>query len=957
MTLYALPPSNPLIPSLATFIRSSGTALADWHILLPNRRACRALRDELMRQQGGTAMLLPLIQPVGEEDSALSLIAHPDAAPIPPAAHPMERALVLARIIKAAHADWSMARCLALGSDLGQLIDRAIREAVPFEALMDLVDADYADHWQVTLSFLKEVMVSIWPDYLKTNHRVDTATQKQAMIKSLTKRIAVTGLDKPTLLAGIALNTDDMVALARAITHDDHGLVVLDGLMPNMDVDDLDHLDETHPSWSQWRFLQDMDKTPSDIPLLPTAATDTRDRLVTSWMRPAETTLRWRESPIPDGALNDISLCVCQDREEEALTIAIALREVLEKPGKTAALVTPDRMLAARVCAMMRRWGVTLDDSGGEPLHATPLGAWALSILDSILAGDDPSHALPVFKSSFAAGGTDWPIDTPLRDRVREWEVWTRLSERARKGPEPETMTRLMPLLDPLKTGHQDIQSWLTAHVTVMQAVAALPGQGVETGASRLWVGPTGEALASLMRDLLSHQHLLAGLDLVGYRAVLAYFMAQQSVRPPFGTHPRLSVLGLIESRSIHPDRVILGGLNEGVWPALPPHDPWMSEAMRQKAGFLPAAQMIGQAAHDFMMRLSASEIIMTRAARVEGKPSLPSRFLSRLDTWLRADGKSLDILLKEGDQWLALAREYEKRHPDTQPIIRAQRPVGQARPEDFPKTLPVTKVELLSRDPYSFYAQRILGLYPLPPLAAPAGAMEKGIAWHSVMEHWLRVYPDGALPETAHETLHQLAQDILGAPDQPLIARTVWLSRFIALIPALVEQERDWRTRNSVQSFVEREGEAHLIGQTNLSAKADRIDRLREGGWAVIDYKTGTIPSTKDMAEGRKVQLTLEASILNAGGFKGIQGTARSLVYRRLAKDMNTSILDQDVETTAQFVLDRLRGLVASYLEAGRSYPSCPYGFKQDFLPPAAREYDHLARVLEWSGVEEDAA
>ena len=101
-----------------------------------------------------------------------------------------------------------------------------------------------------------------------------------------------------------------------------------------------------------------------------------RERLVSEALRPAATTERWRRSRMRDGfetraepALADVGMIEAANAEEEALAIAVALREAVETPDKTAALVTPDRALARRVVAALERWNVAADDSGGDALR------------------------------------------------------------------------------------------------------------------------------------------------------------------------------------------------------------------------------------------------------------------------------------------------------------------------------------------------------------------------------------------------------------------------------------------------------------------------------------------------------------------------------------------------------------------------------------------------------------
>jgi ATP-dependent helicase/nuclease subunit B len=95
----------------------------------------------------------------------------------------------------------------------------------------------------------------------------------------------------------------------------------------------------------------------------------------------------------------------------------------------------------------------------------------------------------------------------------------------------------------------------------------------------------------------------------------------------------RVAIWGLLEARLQRRDLMILAGLNEGVWPAPPGEDPFLSRAMRAKLGLPSVDQRIGLAAHDFAQLANAPNVVLTRALRRDGSPTFASRWLWRLQT------------------------------------------------------------------------------------------------------------------------------------------------------------------------------------------------------------------------------------------------------------------------------------------------------------------------------------
>src|SRR5204863_2753731 len=91
----------------------------------------------------------------------------------------------------------------------------------------------------------------------------------------------------------------------------------------------------------------------------PAAPLNARAALLSEAMRPARTTERWHRfmagvrSKQMAQALAGVAILEAPGAEDEAEAVALVLREVVEMPGRTAALVTPALELARRVAARL----------------------------------------------------------------------------------------------------------------------------------------------------------------------------------------------------------------------------------------------------------------------------------------------------------------------------------------------------------------------------------------------------------------------------------------------------------------------------------------------------------------------------------------------------------------------------------------------------------------------------
>jgi len=516
-------------------------------------------------------------------------------------------------------------------------------------------------------------------------------------------------------------------------------------------------------------------------------------------------------------------------------------------------------------------------------------------------------------------------------------------------------LTRLadlaQPFADLLAQAPTPLGTLLAAHVAFAERLA---DDGQSDGARRLWHGEAGDAAAGFVADLKAAADGVPPLDGRDYGELLHTLMAPVAVRPAYGRHPRLAIWGPLEARLQHADRLVVGGLNEGSWPPEVAADPWMSRPMRLAFGLPPAERRIGLAAHDFAQAFCAPQVVLTRSARVEGTPAVPSRWLLRLDAVLAAGGLPDGAkALAPVDDWLAWHAALERpagaepgRAPEPRPPVAAR-----------PRRLWATAIETLMRDPYAVYARHVLGLEALPPIDADPGAADYGSIVHAALDAFLKAHRQGPLPADSLERLRQLGR----ASFARTLARpgvwAFWWPRFERVAAWFVAHETARRAGLS-ETWSEVEGElsfAAPAGAFTLLARADRIDRLADGTLAVIDYKTGAAPSAKEVAAGFAPQLPIEAAIAQRGGFPGIPGRpVGQLLYWRLKGGLPAGeerAAGDDPGRLAGQALAGVERLVGTFDDPQTPYRARPHPDKA----PKYSDYLHLARVKEWAGGDDE--
>jgi ATP-dependent helicase/nuclease subunit B len=806
---------------------------------------------------------------------------------------------------------------------------------------------------------------------------IDVAERRVRLLRRLAQQWTQAPPAVPLIAAGSTGTAPAAAALMAAVARAPRGLVALPGLDRELAEDAWDRVGEQHPQGAMKRLLARVGVARAEVRTWPggpaTANGRWRRRLIQEALRPAEATADWRDQiaklrqdappqagdPIALG-LEGLAVIAGRGEEDTALIAALLLRETLQTPGKTAALITPDRDLARRVSAQLSRWGVVVDSSAGEPLSRSPVGVLMGLLARAAMDPCDPVRLLSILKHSFTRLGLAAEArQAGLRAlerrglrgaRPRDWAELEARLQSAGEAQAAELLERTRQALAPASPGPEPLGAAVRARglTEALEALAADAGGRL----GGLWAGPAGEAAAGLISALIEQSEGLPPITPAGFVQLLDGLMGGETVRLGAGSHPRLSILGAIEARLVRADRVILAGLEEGVWPQGAPIDPLLSRPMRAALGLPPPERRIGLAAHDFAQAACAPEVYLLHSERREGAPAVESRWLWRLKTLARGAGLALP-----GRPELALWTQALDAPGPYAPLARTQfAPPLAARPT----RLPVTQAEALTRDPYAVYARYVLALYPLERPDEPMEARARGTAIHRAFERFAKAWPRELPPDAAarFEDLYLAALIEAGAPPSAL-AREQALAREAGQWVAEAESRR---RAGGVALAIEQEGRLtfDVCGRPfTLTAKADRIELDRAGYGHVLDFKTGKVPSEKEVERGFSPQLTLTAAILAEGGFAEL-GPRRpgDLVYLRVTgrrpagEEIIRGVRGDDSAGLAAKALDGLKALLGRFADSGYPYRSRT---APQFVKDRAGDYDHLARVLEWSASGEE--
>ncbi|MEN9926311.1 MAG: double-strand break repair protein AddB, partial [Pseudomonadota bacterium] len=603
--------ADALVAGLIPRYAEKELGLARLTLLLPSSRAVRIVTEAFVRLSGG-GMLLPRMAAVGDLDldETLGPLLDPLGAEseVPPAADPTRRWLRLADLLREELGpDAPKAPgLLRLAFETGRTMDRLTVEGLELGDLLDEriagIVGDLASHWQQSTRTFARVQAR-WLAELAERGEVDAPERRNRLFAHAARRWRERPPAHPVVAAGVTSASPALAGLLRVASELPQGAVILPDLDLSLDEAVWQSLGSAgipagegeapfgerdalaHPQYHLKLLLNRMGVNRGEVDAWHragmAAAPPERSRAISNLFLPPEGSAGWVDLKPDQRRLSGVRLMESAHPGEEAQAIALLIRQALEVPEKRVALITPDRGLAGRVVAHLKRWDIVADDTAGRPLPQTPAGRILLLLAEVAAEQAAPVPLLSLLTHPLAGAG----------EGRAAWLDNARALDLALRGPRPSP--GLEPLAEIVREQARrgkgtDIAAWWDGvqailapllaeedEVALGTALARLAEAGEALCGTRLWAEADGRSLSAWLEELRGAADQagtrLAVKDLPG---VLRDAMDRVSVRPPWGGHPRVAIYGLLEARMSRADLVICAGLAEGTWPAAPSPEP-----------------------------------------------------------------------------------------------------------------------------------------------------------------------------------------------------------------------------------------------------------------------------------------------------------------------------------------------------------------------------------------------
>lgn len=937
MTLYNIPLGSSFLKTLADGIierfSDDPIRMGQSVVLLPTRRGCISLKDILQKKAKERSLILPRIYALADLEQNPILPGLP-IIEIPKTISKWERLGKLAHLVQQFLRQRNLCDSIAvaykLAKELSVLLDECYISNISLKNIETLFQSDFSIYWQQNLSFL-QIISDFWPVILKERGLVETVVQHQHNLRYICSQWSPSF---PVILAGTTGTRPATAELAKKVLQFPQGMVVL----PGYDVAiNGKAIPATHPHYTLSHFVTYLEAGDS-IEWYPNRTQEARakSKFLVEAMAPIlshNTILTQVERQIIE---KDVTPIDCDSGDEEAMIIAALLRQTYEVQDKTAVVITPDQGLTKKIQSYLRRWEIEVNISSGTPLGDTVVGTF-LTLVSCLSIDMKVIDWLSLLKHPLFLKNEDRHMHL---QKVRQLELEVYRKRRIDNITNLDLLPKelrcwyqaLLEKVHPLlyKKPKQSFLDYLRLHQQVAESIAG----------KFLWLNDDGEVAKVFVEDLLSQVETFPSLTWGDYKGLFHQLMQVESVHNKKGIGSPLRILGTLEARQVEADVVILASLNEGSWPQTIEDGPWLSNNMRVKLGLPDLNRRLGLAAHDFCLSFAASRVFLTRSKQNQGVVTTPSRMWQRFHTVAKING----LFFQPMTHLKKLVKDLDTPHSISPSEPPRPQPVRYMKPDQ----LSVTDIERLMRDPYSVYARKILRLKKLESLDQTLSGREWGQLVHLCLERAFTAY-NQVSSINFMETLIQVGKTVFSPYFEDIVVRIFWWNRYLQICK--------WVQRIISSSFDNLEGlKTEVMGTLELKVGeelltlktiADRIDSWGNGHYHIIDYKTGVLPTIKDVEAAFSPQLILEGLILMDGGFQGLQASTIESFYWGLKGGAEGGVIKK-IDNYVQLLEEAKRGLLALldyFYKDEAVYLSCPWGEDKATF----KHYFHLARVEEW--------
>jgi ATP-dependent helicase/nuclease subunit B len=717
-------------------------------------------------------------------------------------------------------------QAIKIASNLQNLFDEIEREEIDLKKLDEIDDSDLSQHRQLTLDFLKNFNVQIKNSLLRKNIFFPVAYQNfiiQKFIYLLEKH----GSKSQIIIAGSTGSISFSKKLIKTISRQTNGHVILYGLNAG------NFKQENHSQFFLNQLINFLEIKKESVKEIANSefclSDDIRQDMLSLLMLPSEEITKWQKVEVmldakkaSEDLSKNIQIVEAKNEIEESKLIAIILAENFRQQ-KTAALITNNHKLATLVKSELERFSISFNDTRNLGIFDSKLINFLLLIFDVIESNFNSHSLLALLKNPLCFYSLD-------KKTLAEFEIKILRQDR--------TNLTLAGIQEKLKSLNEkkleDFFEEFLNKVDLHSLIKSAENLSQKSWQELLESDPAKIELLDFFKKLES-QNLLGNLEnfLATFKTLLAqisYFQKSDSTAP-------IQILSTLEARLLNHDLVIIGSLNEGDFPTIEAEN-WLGKKIKKDLEIDRDAKKFGQSAYDFCNYLSNKSVILTRCKNRDNMLLIESPFLLKFKTLC----KKIGVKINHGEKYFSLLREMN--NVETREI-RAQNP--KPKVELRPKKFSITEISKLIANPYEIYAKKILQLHELKKIDFEPSYSEFGSFVHEALEKFIK--------DSETKNFLKIFEKYFPSEE----AKLIWWPKFENIFSDFAKENEQFLNR---KNYLEVPVKLSL-GKFLISGKIDRITFDDAENVEIFDYKTGQIPTIKNVICGIEPQLTIAALAL----------------------------------------------------------------------------------------------
>ena len=931
---------------------SNQMELSNLVVLLPSRRSCNELKKVFLENSDKQAVLLPNIKAIGDISYDELLLEKIDLNVLKtfkeiarPVSNTKYKLLMIKQLLNF-NKNLNVGQAINLSRELNKFLNEIISNNLDFDNLKNLVDEEYAEHWQKSLDLL-ENFGKKWRDYISENNIISNLEYMYKMIELHTNIYKDKAPSSPILIAGNICNIKKTLELVKVLSKYGNTYFVFKGFENVLNENEFKNINEYH---SHFCYLNIVKELKIDIKNIKNIENEkiiddvSRETFYNSFL-PAELTYKWHTSNVKAN-INNVKYIECNDEYEELNIISYYILNYIHNNGfKNIAIIT-DVDNSRFIENQLKKWNIPCQNTFGNKLIFNELIVFLTLILDTYLNKFDPDYLLGLLKNKYVLLG--------YKDKDELNNILNIFEEKVLRGKlnndglnsyqnrinnleEGIEKSLLNDFLLRIKTIFSDFASsnlkeFFENHLDIALKLSS-DNKNVsrETFFTKAFLDNVNNAkVQDILKEFYENIIDLEINGIEDYIAIFNYIISELSYSSEYSEDNVVNIISTQEARLINYDLIIISNLIDGVLPKNISSDPWMSKQMREKFGFPKKEINIGISNFEFIQYLNQKEVLLTYPLKSNNQPTIESRFLLRLKTYLKLNNIDLknENIFVECDKYLNSKERILIKRPN--PIISL---------ETRPKELSATNIEnKLLKNPYDIYCRYVLKLFPKNDINIIKNNIVFGNCIHRILEEYCLKYDE--IEGDKYEFLIELGIKYFQEyffNDETIIL--LFWDKFKDMAKDFLLKDEEFR-KDCNKIFMEQSGK-YSIKNYIITAKADRIE---EGGdIKIVDYKTGDLPKGKDIKDGKKIQLLIEALIAKNNGFECLKSNnVESIRYWGVKNDEVLEFSGDDLKD----LMEKTETMLIKIIDY---FNNVENGYKATLKNKDISDYLHLSRVNEW--------